>query len=59
MLLSKPCKLLQQDQKCLRKGSYCDPLCTKSEYWDRDEPETPEGETLIQQQAEFVWFEKK
>ena len=59
MLLSKPCKHLQQDFRCSRKGSHCDPHCIKMRYSDADEPDGPEEETLIQPLSEFIWAEKR
>jgi len=59
MLLSKPCKYLQQDFRCSRKGSFCDPHCIKMRYSDADEPDGPEEETLIQPLPEFIWAEKR
>ena len=58
MLLSKPCKFLNQGSRCLRNGSYCDPFCNPKRYHDPDAPENPEDEDLIQRKGEFVWFEK-
>lgn len=58
MLLSKPCKLLQPDQKCLRKGSYCDPYCGGLRYFDPDESDDLEEEPRVKGRAEFAWFEK-
>lgn len=59
MLLSKPCKFLQQDQRCLWNGSFCDPRCTKMQYADSTEPDGPEKETLIQPLSEFICVEKR
>ena len=59
MLLSKSCKWLQQDQRCLRNGSFCDPYCIKMRYPGPDEPDSPEEELLMQGLPEVVWFEKK
>ena len=59
MLLSKPCKYLQQDFRCSRKGSFCDPDCIKMRYSDPAEPDGPEEETLIQPPPEFIWAERR
>ncbi len=58
MLLSKHCKFLQQDQKCLLRGSYCDPLCTKTVYTNPGESNRSEGETLMQPQP-GIWVQKR
>ncbi len=58
MLLSKHCKFLQQDQKCLLRGSYCDPLCTKVAYGNPNEADSPEEGMLLQPLPE-IWAQKK
>jgi hypothetical protein len=58
MLLSKPCKFLNQRSRCLRTGSYCDPYCNPKRCHNPDASENPEEEGLIQGKGEFVWFEK-
>ncbi len=58
MLLGKPCEYLQQDQRCLRNGSFCDPYCIKMRHLDPNESDIPEEETSIQWKQKFVWFEK-
>jgi hypothetical protein len=57
MLLSKPCKLLQPDQKCLRNGTYCDPYCRGLRYFDPDGTDEEE-DPRVQGKTELVWFEK-
>ncbi len=59
MLLSKPCKHLQEDFRCSRKGSFCDPHCIQMRFSNSDEADGPEQETLIQPLPEFIWAEKR
>ncbi len=58
MLLSKPCKHLQEDFRCSRKGSFCDPHCIKMLYSNSSD-DGPDGEMALQPLPEFIWAEKR